>query len=84
MQSHHIGGSAPRGGLILFVPGVVLVTLGVLILTNEALLRYLVAGFFVAAGAFLLSAAWQVRRGSLGSRLMGVLHSRLRGPFDAS
>ncbi|MFO1051961.1 MAG: hypothetical protein U1F36_07085 [Planctomycetota bacterium] len=65
-------GSSPNSALV-FIPGALLVTIGLSILLLPELLRYLVAGFFVLVGALLLGAAWQLRRGPITTRMAGFL-----------
>ncbi|MBI5850057.1 MAG: hypothetical protein HZB39_03320 [Planctomycetes bacterium] len=71
-------GGLPTGPALLFAPGFVLVGIGAAILLLPQLLAYLVAGCFLMAGAALLGAAWQMRRGSGSRGLVGFL-DRLRG-----
>jgi hypothetical protein len=77
-------GPGRRNKFLIFFPGVFLIVLGGLILLEEQLLRYLVAGFFILVGVFLLAAARQIQHGSLTSRLFGSMQERFRGPLDDS
>ncbi|HLQ38896.1 MAG TPA: hypothetical protein VK348_13890 [Planctomycetota bacterium] len=52
----------PQLPLIVMVPGVFLIALGLLLIYNEHLLVYMVAGTFMLIGAILLLIGWRLRR----------------------
>jgi hypothetical protein len=60
--------------------GIVLILFGVLILVMPAILNYLIAAFFIMAGASLLGVAWGVRSRVTFHRMDETF--RGRGPFD--
>ena len=52
----------PQLPIILLVLGVASVGFGLLLLGNEWLLRYLVAGVFILIGGILLLTGWRAKR----------------------
>lgn len=82
MRLNPLGSSGSRpNGIVMFVPGVALLTIGLCILLLPELLRFLVAGVFVLVGALMLGAAWQMRRGPFTTRVVGFL-DRFRDSTD--
>ncbi|GAB4147309.1 MAG: hypothetical protein Fur0037_15480 [Planctomycetota bacterium] len=52
----------PQAPMFLMVPGVALIALGVLVLFNEVLIKFLVAGVFLVLGGLLVLGARRVQR----------------------
>lgn len=80
MPTIHLSGGSqgPRNRLIVFLPGATVLGLGLLILLQEELLRYLVAGFFIAVGLMLLAAAAQLKHGGMTARWMRSMQDRFQ------
>lgn len=55
--------AGPKGWLVVFVPGVVLMALGVLIWVWPDVLVALVAGILLSVGAALAGLGWRLRQG---------------------
>ncbi|MGE3877890.1 MAG: hypothetical protein AB7I19_02430 [Planctomycetota bacterium] len=80
MRIHPFGSMGrSHSGLVAFVPGALLIGVGLCVLVMPELLRYLVGGFFLLVGSILLGAAWQMRRGALGRGFVGFVE-RMRPP----
>jgi len=52
----------PNAVYMLIVPGICLIGLGLLLMFNEWLLRYLVAGLLLLLGGLLTLAGWRAKR----------------------
>jgi hypothetical protein len=52
----------PHAPMLLMVPGAGLIAFGLLLLWNEKLLVYIVAGMFILLGSLLVLGGWRAKR----------------------
>jgi hypothetical protein len=52
----------PQAAMFVLVPGVLLIGIGVLVLFNEVLIKFMVAGVFIVLGGLLVLLARRLQR----------------------